>query len=79
MSLSVSGRAVHCSQPAYYCSKHVEVSNVIHILQNKAIVHQVVDKNKFMLWRTVRETSNEVYNVTVNSEELIGATEYLTL
>jgi hypothetical protein len=33
---------------AYYCSKHVEVSNVIHILQNKAIVHQVGSKNKFV-------------------------------
>jgi hypothetical protein len=32
---------------AYYRSKHVEISNVIHILQNKAIVHQVGDKNKF--------------------------------
>jgi hypothetical protein len=35
-SLSVSGRAVH-----------FEVFNVIHILQNKGIVHQVGNKNKF--------------------------------
>jgi hypothetical protein len=43
---------------AYYCSKHVEVSNVIHILQNKGIVHQVGNKNKFIRWCTVRKTSN---------------------
>jgi hypothetical protein len=33
---------------AYCCSKHVELSNVIHILQNKEIVHHVGDKNKFI-------------------------------
>jgi hypothetical protein len=41
--------------------KHVEVFNVIHILQNKEIVHQVGNKNKFILWCTVRKTSNYTY------------------
>jgi hypothetical protein len=38
----------------------IEVFNVIHILQNKGIVHQVGNKNKFILWCTVRKTSNKV-------------------
>jgi hypothetical protein len=45
-SLSVSGRAVHWLKAE--SSKHVEASNVIHILQNKANVNQVRDKNKFI-------------------------------
>jgi hypothetical protein len=34
---------------AYYCSKHVEVFNVIHILQNKETVHQVDNKTSFVM------------------------------
>jgi hypothetical protein len=73
MSLSVSGRAVHrlradcspLSTGAYYCSKHVEVSNVIHILQNKGIVHQVGNKTKFS-YTNVHE--NPTNNVGVDTE-----------
>jgi hypothetical protein len=61
-SPTVSDRAVHRlradsvrSQPVH-CT--VEVFNVMHILQNKGIVHQVGNKNKFILWCTVRKTSN---------------------
>jgi hypothetical protein len=36
----------------------LETFNVIHTLQNKEIVHQFGDKNKFILWCTVRKTSN---------------------
>jgi hypothetical protein len=42
MSLSVSGRAVHKLRAD--CSKHVELYNVIHILQNKAICIKLVIK-----------------------------------
>jgi hypothetical protein len=70
---AVRSQLVHCWRWAYYCSKHVEASNVIHILQNKASVHQVGNKNKFnatKLWhiRKVRHHSwfknlNRIYRI----------------
>jgi hypothetical protein len=46
---TASGIVTLCERPytALVGSGHVEVFNVIHILQNKGIVLQVGDKNKF--------------------------------
>jgi hypothetical protein len=45
---------------ALYCSKHVEVFSVIHILQNKEIVHQVGNKNKSQ-YNQVQSSSPPIY------------------
>jgi hypothetical protein len=64
---------------AYYCSKHVEVSNVTHILQNKGIVHQVGNKNKFIHFNiTVPSTlmSHGVYSFQVYKLQLYRPTHF---
>jgi hypothetical protein len=52
------GVAVQCTGWEWTAVRSQPVSNVIHILQNKETVHQVGNKNKFILWCTVRKTSN---------------------
>jgi hypothetical protein len=61
---------------AILCSKHVEVEvfNVIHILQNKGIVHQIGNWNKFIQWCTIRKTSNSAKHVIINSCFILNRT-----